>query len=124
VQAGAEAPLATTIPGEIAAESGTGTHRLACNSHVWNILPGMQLIILSLESISHFISATYVLPRTAPSNLTPYSAIFCKLILVNQPLARHPRKIFKTGNLKVNHFNILQINVCNLLKPEIFFTFS
>ena len=57
--------------------------------------------------------------QSKASPLTPYSAIFCRPVFANQRLARLYRKIFKTGSLKVNHFNILQIYVCNLLKPEI-----
>jgi hypothetical protein len=109
---------------KIAAKSGTASYGFQPNYHVCNILPGKQLIIPRRDSISHFISATYVLAANAPSNLTPYSAIFCRPVFANQQLASLHHKIFKTGSLKVNHFNILQIHVCNLLKPNIlFFTF-
>ena len=108
-----------TQTGEMAAKSGTRSRRLAANSHVPNILPGMQLTIRRREPISGLISTAYVFAAPVSSELTPYLAIFCKLILANQLLAGSARKIFKTNDFNRNILNILQIIVCNILKTGI-----
>jgi hypothetical protein len=105
--------------GKFAAKSGTVSNRTRANSYVCNILPRMRLIISGHDPISSLISTIYAFASVAPLNLTPYSAIFCKQVMAAQQLAHHPRKIFKTRNLKLNAFNILQIPTCNILKTGI-----
>jgi hypothetical protein len=119
VFAGLKPGAPTLFLRQFAANSGAATCGLPANYHVCNILPGMPRIKPEVKLISGLISILYVLPATAPSELTPYSAIFCRPVFANQQLARLHRKIFKIRNLKVNDFNILRIIVRNLLKTDI-----
>jgi hypothetical protein len=103
-----------------AANSGTASHQIKANSHVWNILAGVQSGSHHREVVSYLVSITYVFAATSSSPLTPYSRIFCRQVSAGQPLASHPRKIFKTSDFKLNDFNILQNIVGNLLKTNIY----
>jgi hypothetical protein len=132
---GPKVPLVMTIPDEIAAESGIsepihvikrfvsghGFSRAARSlTRNGTSAPG-QTGAEAQTLCRRLIGTTKgrALIQSKASRLTSYSAIFCRPVFANQQFADCPRKIFKTDTLKVNHFNILQIYVCNLLKPEI-----
>ena len=103
-----------------AANSGTASHEFTTNSHVWNILAGMQPTVHQPGLISCVVSIAYVLAAAASSHLTPYSQIFYKQVPAGQSLADRPRKIFKTNDFKPSVSNILQDVVCNVLKTNIY----
>ncbi len=106
---------------QFAANSGTGSHELTANCHVWNILAGMQPTVHQPGLISYVVSITYLFAVTSSSRLTPYSRIFCRQVSTGQLLADHPRKILKTNDFKPSDFNILQNCACKLLKTWISF---
>ena len=103
-----------------AANSGTASHEITANSHVWNILARMQSTVYRHRIISCLTSITYVLDAIASRPLTPYPRIFCREPYTGQSLAGCPRKIFKTNDFKPHDFNILQNIVCNVLKTNIY----
>ncbi len=107
-----------------AANSVTASRQIKANSHVCNILAGIQPTPHPRDLVSYLISIAYVFAALTSLQLTPYSRIFCRQVSTGQSLAHYPRKIFKTNDFKPHGFNILQNLGCKLLKIMIvFFTF-